>query len=171
MGNRPRCLMECGRDDGALQVPVASSDLRSGMRSGVGICVNLLPASNPGDFSSQRATKIDHRWVQFPLGEGCPQFQLVALAVALVAMVATDRHVYREVPAAIGRGFVQGTSSVPLVARSLGWLEAEQGQNLLHRDLTAKPFEVDSGHGFPRGAQGLRGETATVRTVPFPLSL
>jgi len=40
--------------------------------------VSLLPASNPGDFSSQRATKIDHRWVQFPLGEGCPQFQLVA---------------------------------------------------------------------------------------------
>ena len=82
MGNRPRRLMECCRDDGELQVTVASSDLRFGLHSGVGICVSPLPASNPGDLSSQRATEIDHRWVQFPLGEGDPQPQLVALAVA-----------------------------------------------------------------------------------------
>ena len=47
-----------------------------------------------------------------------------------------------------GLGFVQGTTSIPLVARSLARLEAEQVEDLLHGDLRAKPVEVDSWHGF-----------------------
>jgi len=87
--------------------------------------MSRLPTSNPGDFSSQRMTDVDHGWVQFLLGEGGPQFQLVAPAAALVATVATLRHVHREVAGTAGAGIMQRTSSVPLVACSLRWLEGE----------------------------------------------
>ena len=88
------------------------------------------------------------------LGERGPEFQLVALAAALVATVATLDHVYGEVAGTAGRGAVQGTISVPLIARPLGRLEAKQPKDFLHGDVAAKPVEIDSGHVVFLGGEG-----------------
>ena len=68
--------------------------------------------------------------------------------MATVTMVAAGRHIHGEVSATRRRRFVQGTTSVPFVARSLARLEAEQVEYLLHGDLRAKPVEIDAWHGF-----------------------
>jgi hypothetical protein len=102
----------------------------------------------PGDFHAQCATEIDRRLIEGQLGGSRPQLKLIALAVAAMATVTAGRHVYREASVTAGRRVVQGTTSVPLVARSLARLEAEQVEYLLHGDLRAKPVEVDPWHGF-----------------------
>jgi hypothetical protein len=104
----------------------------------------------PGDFHVQCATEIDRRLIEGQLGSSRPQLKLIALAVAAMATVTADRHVHGEVSGTRGRGFVQGTTSVPLVACSLAGLEAEQVEYLLHRDLLAKLVEVDTGHDLLR---------------------
>ena len=86
--------------------------------------------------------------VEGQLGGGGPQVKLIALAVATMATVTADRDVHGEATMTTGPGFVQGTASVPLVARSLARLEAEQVEHLFHGDLRAKPVEVDPWHGF-----------------------
>jgi len=103
----------------------------------------------PGDFLAQYATEIDGGLIQRQLRGGRPQFKLVALAMTLVAAIATDCHVHGEA-SATGPGFVQGTASVPLVACSLAGLEAEQVEYLLHRNLLAKLVEVDARHDLLR---------------------
>ena len=55
--------------------------------------------------------------------------------------------------------------SVQLVSGSSGRLKAELLQDVLHRDLTAKPVEVDPGHDASLSVD-LLGER---QTVPFPL--
>ena len=49
---------------------------------------------------------------------------------------------------AVALGGTQRTAAVPLRPGPCLWLEMEQFQHLLHRDLTAKFVEVDSRHGF-----------------------
>ena len=66
-----------------------------------------------------------------------------------MAMEATNGHVYREGSTTAGCGAVQWTTPVPLIARSPRRLEAEQAQDLFHRDLGAKPVEVDPWHDIP----------------------
>jgi hypothetical protein len=102
----------------------------------------------PGDLHAQCATEIDRRLIEGQLGGSRPQLKLIALAVTAMAAITTDRHVHGEATMTTGPGFVEGTTSVPLVARSLARLEAEQVQHLLHGDLRAKPVEVDPRHGF-----------------------
>ena len=108
--------------------------------------VRLLPAMYPGDFHAQCVTEIDRRLIEGQLGSSRPQLELIALAVAAMATVTADRHVHGEASGTRGRGFVQRTTSVPLVACSLAGLEAEQVEYLLHRDLLAKLVEVDTRH-------------------------
>jgi hypothetical protein len=86
--------------------------------------------------------------IEWQLGGCRPQLKLIAPAVAAMAAVTTDRHVHGEATMTTEPGFVQGTISVPLVARSLVRLEAEQVEHLLHGDLRAKPVEVDPWRGF-----------------------
>jgi hypothetical protein len=90
--------------------------------------------------------EVDHRGVQRLLDVGGPQFQLVAVSATLVAAVATAGHVYGEVAGSVGRGTVQGTPAVPLVAGCLARLEADQVQDVFHGDLAAQAVEVDPGH-------------------------
>jgi hypothetical protein len=82
----------------------------------VQICGDWLPASDPGDVSAKGVAEFDHGGVQLGLGEGGPEFQLVALAAAFVAAVAPLGDVDGEVSGTSGGGAVQGASSVPLVA-------------------------------------------------------
>ncbi len=51
------------------------------------------PTVNPGNFSTQQATEIDRSVVEREFGGSRPQLELVALAVTLMAVVATVRHV------------------------------------------------------------------------------
>ena len=85
----------------------------------------LSPASDPGDFAAELVAEVDCGSVRGLPGEGGPEFELVALAVALVATVAAEGYVDGEVPGAAGCGRVQGTGAVPLIAGSLRWFEVE----------------------------------------------
>ena len=134
------------------------------VRSGVALCGSA--AMHPGNFLARAATEIEGCLMQRQLGGSRPQLKLIALAVAAMATVTTDRHVHGEASMTSGRGFVQGTTSVPLVARSLAGLEAEQVEHLLHRDLCAKPVEVDPWHDAPF----LRWVACWTRAVPFPFN-
>ncbi len=109
-------------------------------------------------------TKIDCSLIQRLPCESGPEFKLVAVTMTAMTIVTTGCHVHREAPTILGRAVVQWTTSIPLIARLSGGLEPDHVEHLLHRDLGAKPIEVDSWHGFLSS----RGET---RIVPFPLSL
>ena len=108
----------------------------------------VSPAAYPGDFQTECAAKMHDGRMQRELGGSRPQLKLIAMAMTLMAVVAGGSHVHGEGSRATGRGTVQGAGSVPLLARSLGRLEAQQVQHLLHRDLTAKPVEVDPWHNI-----------------------
>ena len=106
---------------------------------------------NPGDFATKHAAEIDRSRMYCRLGDGGPELKLVALAVTLVAIVATDRYVHREGTTTSASGFMQGTTSVPLIARSMRRLEAEQLKDFLHGNLGTKSVEVDAWHGASLG--------------------
>jgi hypothetical protein len=72
--------------------------------------------------------------------------KLITRAVALMAAVVTGPYVDREAARAGRRGDVEGTSTVPLMSPALRRLEADQLKHLLHADLLANPFEVNTGH-------------------------
>ena len=115
---------------------------------------------------SESAAKIDNSCVNWKLRDCGPEFKVISLAVALVAVVPPRTHVHRERPAGGGGGSVHGARSVPLVSGSSGWFEAELRQDLLHRDLGAQFVEVDSGHG--RFSFWCVTVEERRRTVPFP---
>ena len=128
-----------------------------------------LPASDPGDFSSESVAEIDHRRVQLFLRDGGPEFQLVALAVALVAVVTAGRDVDGEVSGTVGGGAMHGTATVPLIAGPLGGLEGEQVEDLFHGDFAAEAVEVDSGHVFPLGVREGGGPVFAGQGRPGPV--
>jgi len=63
-----------------------------------------------------------------------------------------------------GLRFVQGAVSVPLISSPPSALEAQQLENLVHRDFMAKLAEVDARH-----VGSILVEKK--ETVPFPLSI
>ena len=106
---------------------------------------------NPGDFATKHAAEIDRSRMYCRVGDGGPELKLVALAATCMAIVAPDRYVHRESTRTSRRGFMQGTTSVPLIARSMRRLEAEQLEDFLHRDLGTEFVEVDAWHGASLG--------------------
>ena len=98
---------------------------------------------------SESAAKIDGGWVNWKAGDGGPEFKVISLAVALVAVVPSGAQIHRERPAGSGGGSVHRARAVPLQSGLTGGLEVEQIQNLLHRDVSAQFVEVDSRHGRP----------------------
>ncbi len=95
---------------------------------------------------SESAAKIDGGCVNWKAGDGGPEFKVISFAVALVAVVPSGTQIHRERPAGSGGGAVHRARPVPLQSGSTGGHEAEQIQNLLHRDVSAQFIEVDSGH-------------------------
>ena len=118
-----------------------------------------LPAVKPRDVSADLPTKIDGRRTVAQLGVSGPELNLIALAVALMAIIDSHRDIDRKRRMSIRCGIVKGTTSVPLIASSTRRFETDQGEDLLHRDLTAKLVEVNAWHVFFWG-QG---------PFPFPL--
>lgn len=105
-----------------------------------------LPASDPGHIAAECVTKILGGIVNRKLVDFRPQLDLVAFVVALMAVVPPGVQIHRERSAVRGVRLVDGTRTTPLISRSAGWLETDQVQDLLHRDLVTKLVEVDSGH-------------------------
>ena len=145
----------------------ASGGLRSMQWPLLLLCLRL-PAVNPRDFSADLPTQIDGRRTVSQLRVGGPELNLIALAAALMAIIDSHRDIDRKRCMSTRRGIVKGTTSVPLIASSTRRFETDQREDLLHRDLTAKPVKVNAWHGFFRG-QGpfpfplLYGERGTVR--------
>jgi hypothetical protein len=75
-----------------------------------------LTAPDPGDFSAQCVAELDHGGMEGLLGEGGPEFQVVASTAASVAAVKPLGDVDGETASPDGEGVVLGTCSVPLVA-------------------------------------------------------
>jgi len=108
------------------------------------------PALNPRSVAAKAMAKIDRGLMQGLLRGSRPKLKLVAVAAATMTEVAADRHVHRERATATTAQrprLVQRTTSVPLRPRSIRGLEPKQAQDLLHRDLSANPVEVDARHG------------------------
>src|SRR6266853_3970626 len=106
------------------------------------------PPPNPGDVAAKAMAKIHCGFMQRKLPGRRPKLKLVAVTVAPMASVATDRQVHRErAMPATSPGVMQRTASVPLHPRSTRGLEPKQAQHPLHRHETANSVEVDAGHG------------------------
>ncbi len=100
---------------------------------------------DPGDFAAESLAELDRAWIQCPSRGGGPQRELIAVAPALVAVVAVQGDVDRELASPTPRrGFVNGAVPVPLVSSAMQALEAQQVEDLFHAGLAAKPAEVDA---------------------------
>ena len=62
----------------------------------------------------------------------CPEFELVAVTVATMAVVPAQVHVHGEAGSWTRRTARQGAAAVPLIAPATVRLEAEQLEDLLH---------------------------------------
>ena len=98
---------------------------------------------------SQSVAKIDGGWVDWQLRDSGPEFDLIPVAVALMAVIPAGAQIHRERGAAGGSRSVHGTRSMPLVAGPAARYEAELIQDLLDRDLGAKLVEIDARHEVP----------------------
>jgi hypothetical protein len=52
------------------------------------------PALDPGNLAAKAMAKVDRSPMQRQLRGGCPKLELVTAAMATMAEVAADRHVY-----------------------------------------------------------------------------
>jgi hypothetical protein len=96
--------------------------------------------------TAQGGAQVDGRWIEGQATERRPQFDLVAIRVATMAVVPSRRHVHREARRAIGGAVSQRTTPVPLVTTAAGGLEAEQLEGLLHCDLGTYRVKIRTRH-------------------------
>ena len=130
------------------------------------------PSPNPGDVAAKPMAKIDCGLMQRKLPGRRPKLKLVAVTVAPMASVATDRHVHRErAMPTTSPGVMQRTASVPLHPRSTRGLEPKQVQHPLHRHQTANSVEVDAGHEFFLALLTWSLGARKDRSVPFHLPI
>lgn len=105
-----------------------------------------LPSLDPGHVSPQRGTEVDGCWMQRQTGGRCPEFELVAVTAATMAVVAADCQIHREARLFARGAPRQRTASVPLITSVTGGFEVEQLEYLLDTDFHTQPVEVDAGH-------------------------
>src|SRR5574340_1623262 len=105
-------------------------------------------ASDPRDGMSNGPTEIQCGFVNGQIVDRSPEFQLIAVGAAFVAVVTSTAQVDGERATPRARRAVDGAWSTELVPKASDRLEAETIEHLLHRDLGTQPGEVDPGHGF-----------------------
>ena len=110
----------------------------------------LLPAFDPGDVSTEGATEVARGLVDRESMHGCPQLQLVSVALAFVAVLSSGLQVDGQRATASGCRAVNGTGSMQLISGLTRRHEAELVQYVLHRDFVAQRIEVDARHASPR---------------------
>jgi len=84
-GVQTRCLRFKDRDEGSPNRCLL--DASPGGLVSLSCLWFTSPSRDPGDFMAQDAAKVDGRFVQRELVDRCPEFQLIAVTAALVAIV------------------------------------------------------------------------------------
>jgi hypothetical protein len=112
---------------------------------------------------SQGMTEVDHGWEELLLLDSSPEFQLISVALTLVAVVTLSLQIDGERSSAGRGGAVNGARAVQLIAGAGGGLEVELRQYALHGDFLTQTIEVDAGHRFPFG---VRDRAKEDRSVP-----
>ena len=82
-------------------VPVASSLFLGGLLTSRVVAKSSL-AVRPRDFPMECVAEFDRGLMQWQPGGSGPEFELVTVAVASMAVVATDRHIHGEGLTALG---------------------------------------------------------------------
>jgi hypothetical protein len=91
--------------------------------------------NDPRNFSAENVTELDGRRIQTLASECGPEFQLIAVAVAAVAVIPARGDVDGEGAFSMGSGFVQRACPIPLITRPTRGYEVHGIENLLHGDL------------------------------------
>ena len=114
------------------------------------------PTLDPGNLVSENAAEVARGFVKGKSVDGCPKLQLISVAAAFVAVVASGVQIHRQGATRGGRGVVHRTRPVQLIAGALGGLEVQLREDALHGDLAAKAVKVDSRHdGSSLGARAI----------------
>jgi len=123
---------------------------------------------NPEHFSPQRGAEVDRRGIELQASGGCPEFELVAVMAATMAVVPAQGHIDREGRTARRKTSRQGAGPVPLIASAAAGFEAQQFQHLPHRNFRTQPVEVDTGHLVARMTRSgfSSGKEKKDRSVP-----
>ena len=116
--------------------------------------LGCLRTFEPRDISAELLAELDGGWMEWHPGGLGPELELIAAAVAGVAVVAAAGEVCRERTWTLARGFVEWTWSVPLIGSAMRRFEAEQAQDLFHRHFGAQPIEIDTRHRLIQGGFG-----------------
>src|SRR3990172_12174620 len=111
----------------------------------------------PRNVSAELLAELDGGGMEWHPGGLGPEFELIAVAVAGVAVVAAAGDVHGERTWTLPRGFVEWTWSVPLVGSAMRRFEAEQAQDLFHGHFGAQPIEIDTRHRLIQGGFGEGG--------------
>ena len=147
------------------EVPVASSLYR--LHTFNLVCPRRWRSLNPGHFSSQGDAEVDRRGIELLASGGCPEFELVAMMAATMAVVPTDRHVDREGCVARRWAPRQLAEPVPLIASAAPGFEAQQFQHLLHRNFRTQSVEVDTRHLVLRNSGRFSSRGGNKKEGPF----
>ena len=118
--------------------------------------VYRLPAPDPRHFLTERRAEVDGCWMQRQALRSRPEFELVAVTVATMAVVSIQRNVHGEAWPLTRRTARQGAASVPLVAPTTVRFKAEKLEYLLDRNFGTQLVEVNPGHdGSSFGASAM----------------
>jgi hypothetical protein len=94
-------------------------------------------------------------WKEWPLVNSSPEVELIALGVTVKALEALTTQMHRETEGIAGSGrIVNGTRSSKLLRASRGRLEAEQPEDIFHRDEGPESPVVDARHQSVSGEVG-----------------
>ena len=85
------------------------------------------PAFDPGDVVSENAAEVARGFVKGKSVDGRPKLQLISVAAAFVAVVASGVQVHRERSTLVGRGAVNRARPMQLIASALRGLEVQSG--------------------------------------------
>jgi hypothetical protein len=123
------------------------------------LCSRLVgwwsPAFDPGNVLAEGATEVDRGLVDGQSMDGGPQFQLVSVALAFVAVVPSGFEVDGERATAGRRRAVNGTGSMQLVSGLTGRHEAELVQYVFGADCGAQRLVVDGAACFTSVLSGI----------------
>ena len=109
----------------------------------------------PGRFDAGLLAEMKRGGKQGPLVNPSPEVELIALGVAVKALEALTTQMHRETEGIAGSGrIVNGTRSSKLLRASRGRLEAEQPEDIFHRDEGPESPVVDARHQSVSGEVG-----------------
>ena len=114
----------------------------------------------PGRFDAGLLAEMKGGWKEWPLVNSSPEVELIALGVTAKALEAVAAQMHRETEGIAGSGgVVNRARASKLLRASRGRLEAEQPEDVFHRDEGPESPVVDARHQSVPGEVG--GESAS----------